>query len=163
MKKLILALLMSFILVFSMSISVLASAPDNEDSVGIDPKEHITFGPQTRINSDGTFTFYIHSQLNSNDFKVSASDVTLTSFAYLNDIQDNWISNQTCAYTVKMVKSGLWGNTLISLSCVTGSQSSGSTNSATTSDKYSLVISKSGGEGYYLDGKGTVSNFAGHV
>lgn len=142
---------------------VFAASGDAYNPAEIDPKEHITFGPQTRINSDGTFTFYIHSQLVSSPFKVSNSSVTLKSFSNLNNAQDQYISNQTCAYSVSMKKTGVWGSQLISLSCVTGTESSGSTNSASTSDKYELVITKTGSNGYYLDGRGSLTNFDGHA
>lgn len=164
MKKILLSCFLTLILSFSMGMSVFAST--NDTTVNLPKttaKEHITFDPQTRINSDGTFSFYIHSQLNSSAFKVSSSDVTLKAFAYLNNSQDEWLPDQTCAYTVKMVKSSWFGSTLISLNCVTGTQSSGSTNNASTSDKYVLVVTKSGGEGYYLDGNGSISNFSGHT
>lgn len=117
--------------------------------------------PKERINSEGEFTFNVHSAVQGNKFKVNSSTVTIRVEATTRNSQ-NQPTNGKVTYNVYM-KHGLWGNTVLEVTGITndGSRSNSASNLDTNATYYLRVHSQANASdynNYYVVGSGTVSN-----
>lgn len=126
-----------------------------------DGNQYIRFDvPQTRIDSNGNFSFQIAASLVSDDFKIQSANTTTTISVYATLLNGSFnpIYSTNCEYRVTL-QHGFFGITDFSINAVTGKSYSGSSNSLDPNATYRMLITKSGSEGYYVEGTGTISNF----
>lgn len=154
---------MSAVTIASCSLPFACAADTDYVTSTPDPAEYFTISsPLTRINSNGAFSFTVHTQVSGNKFSLSKSSTYISASASVKPYNAQYTPNSSLDYDIILVEDSFFAPAKLTISGTTGKSVSGSKSGLDTSKKYYIKVkaygSDSDNQNYYVSGSGSVSN-----